>query len=298
MPVRPVDRSVFDRDVTMVDPIDLLLGGDAMNESITLTRLGNKVGLVGRIGDDTFGKMLLDLVGQEGVDASNIKVVKGSRTSACAMLINQNGDRNFASHRGANSELCLNDIDLSLLKKTKLINFGSLLAMKSLDGAGTEAILKEAKANGVITSADMMADTYKLGFVGIKGTLSLLDYFIPSYGEASDLTKEKDLDKIADVLLNLDVKNVIIKLGPKGCFVKNAKENFTLETFDGPVVDTTGAGDNFVAGFLTGVLKGWDLKQCATFANAVGTITVAQVGPTGAVKNMEQVLDFIKINKK
>ena len=294
MPVRPVDRAIFDVDLTMVEPIDLMLGGDAMNEAITLTKLGSKVGLIGKIGNDAFGKSLLQMAEDEGVDTQNICIDDSSKTSACVMLINKNGDRNFASHRGANSNLCLKDIDLSILKQTKVVNIGSLFALKSLDGWGTEAILKEAKANDVITCADMMCDTYNVGFEGIKETLSQLDYFIPSYDEAESLTGETEPEKIADKLLAIGVKNVIIKMGTEGCYAKNEQESFFTKSYKVEAIDTTGAGDNFVAGFLHGIVQQWDLKRCITFSNAVGAITVQKIGPTGAVQTMNQVLNFIK----
>lgn len=298
LPVRPIDKGVFDRDVTMVDAIDIMPGGDAMNEAITLSKLGNKVGLVGKIGEDIFGQMLLEMTSQAGVDTRYICRDKYAKTSVCVMLINQNGNRNFASHRGANCEFCLEDIDLSILKKTKIVNIGSIFALKKLDGEGIEAILQEARNNGVITCADMMCDTYGKGFDGIKRALSKLDYFIPSYEEAAALTGETLVEKIAEKLLDVGVKNVIIKLGAKGCFVCNDKKSFYEAPYEVEVIDTTGAGDNFVAGFLTGLNMHWELEKCIEFANATGSITVQKVGSNGAIHSMEQVLELMKNTKK
>lgn len=298
MPVRPVDKGIFHRDVTMVDAIDIMPGGDAMNEAITLSRLGNRVGLVGKIGEDIFGQMLLEMTSEAGVDTRYISKDKQARTSVCVMLINRDGSRNFASHRGANCEFCLEDIDLSILKKTKIVNIGSIFALKKLDGEGVETILQEARKNGVITCADMMCDTYGKGFEGIKGALANLDYFIPSYDEAAALTGETAVGKIAGKLLDAGVKNVIIKLGAKGCFVCNETQSFYEAPYEAEVIDTTGAGDNFVAGFLTGLKLDWELKRCIELGNATGSITVQKVGSNGAIHSMDQVLEFMKNTKK
>lgn len=298
MPVRPVDKGVFDRDVTMVDAIDIMPGGDAMNEAITLSRLGNRVGLVGKIGEDIFGQMLLEMTSRAGVDTKYICKDKNASTSVCVMLVNQDGSRNFASHRGANCEFSLEDIDLSILKQTKIVNIGSIYALKKLDGEGVETILLEARKNGVITCADMMCDTYGKGFDTIKGALGKLDYFIPSYDEAAAVTGETRVEKIAEKLLDIGIKNVIIKLGAKGCFVSNDKQSFYEAPYEAEVVDTTGAGDNFVAGFLTGLNMNWELSRCIELANAVGSLAVGKVGSNGAVHSMDQVMEFMKNTRK
>ena len=293
LPVKPVDKSVFDVDVTLVDEIDILPGGDAMNESITLARLGNRVGLAGMVGRDSFGEIVLNVAREAGVDVSGVRAGGGAKTSVCIMLINENGDRNFASYRGANSVYSLEDFDPSILKKTRIINIGSLFALKALDGKGTAALFREARANGVITSADMKYDTYGLGFEGIKETLAYTDCFLPSYDEAAYLTKEKDPAKMADVLLGAGVKTVVIKLADKGCYIATPQEGYMIEPFKTKAVDTTGAGDNFVAGFLTGLVKGWSLRECGVFANAVGSLSVRYVGPSNGVRSMEQVLSYM-----
>lgn len=293
LPVKPVDKRVFDVDVTLVGEIELMPGGDAMNEAITLARLGNRVGLVGMVGRDSFGEMILNVANDAGVDITNVKKSTEAKTSVAIMLINENGDRNFASYRGTNSIFSIEDIDLSILKKTKIVNIGSLFALKSFDGKGSAALLKEAKANNVITCADMKYDSYKLGFDGIKETLSYTDYFLPSYDEAAYLTNEKEPVKMAEILLGTGVGTVVIKLADKGCYIRTHKESYMLEPFKTKVIDTTGAGDNFVAGFLTGLSKGWSLRECGTFANATGSLSVQYIGPSNGVRSMDQVIDYM-----
>jgi sugar/nucleoside kinase (ribokinase family) len=289
----PVDKSVFDKDISLVNEVNAIPGGDATNEAIILSRLGNKVGLVGKIGADNFGKIVLQMLQADQVDVQNVKVDDNDKTSVCLVLINQNGDRNFASFRGANSRFSIDDIDLSILKRTKIVNIGSMFALKMLDGAGVETIFKEARANHVITTADMKYDSYQLGFDGIKNVLKHTDFFLPSYDEAAYLTKQTNPEKMADILLATGVKTVVIKLGGEGCLIKSRQESYRIEPYKTAAVDTTGAGDNFVAGFLTGLLKNWDLRKCGMFANAVGSLSVQKVGATTSVTSMEQVMDYM-----
>jgi len=291
--VKPVSSKVFDVDTTLVDQIDLTNGGDALNESIILSRLGNKVGLAGKVGCDAFGDMLVKTALKNNINVDNIKIDSNSRTGMCIVLVNENGDRNFVVQRGANATLSVNDIDLSIIKHAKIVNIGSVLSLKLLDKDGVVAIFKEARLNNVMTTADITHDSYKIGFSGIKEMLAYTDIAFPSYGDAAYLTNETEPEKIADVFLNAGVQTIVIKLGEKGCYIKSLKESYLIDSYKTEVLDTTGAGDNFVAGFLTGVLKGWDLKKCGIFANAVGALCVQKVGATASVQSLDQVLDYI-----
>ncbi len=292
--VKPADKGIFDRDVTLVEEISSIPGGDATNEAVVMARLGNKVGLMGKVGDDDFGRIILQSLHKDGVNAENIKIDKNARTSACAVLIKNDGSRNFATFRGANSVFSINDIDLSEISKARTVNIGSMFALKQLDGHGARTIFKRARESGVITAADMKADTYNIGFEGIKNVICHTDYFLPSYDEAAYLTGEKNPERMARALLNAGAGTVVIKLGKDGCYIKSASESHSLRPYDVEVEDTTGAGDNFVAGFLTGVIKGWGLEKCGRFANAVASISVQKTGATTAVKSMEQVEEFLK----
>jgi sugar/nucleoside kinase (ribokinase family) len=125
--------------------------------------------------------------------------------------------------------------------------------------------------------------------------LQYLDYFIPSLEEAEMISGKSEPEEIADVFLAAGVKTVVIKLGAKGCFIKNnSGEKFLVDSFKGiKAVDTTGAGDSFAAGFITGIIKGWNLKTCGTFANAVGAHCVMKVGATSGIKPLSEIQQFI-----
>lgn len=295
--VSPVDKGIFDIDTTKVEKIDLLPGGDAMNEAIILSRLGAKTGLMGKVGDDVFGQMVLGEARKSGVDVSNVKIDVSTRTTTSVVMIKENGDRNFVYCKGNNDVLSLEDIDLSVISQSKIISVGSVFELPMLDRCGIEIIFKTARESGVITAADVTHDVYGIGLEGIKGILKYADILIPSFVEAVYLTGEKEPEKAADILLGYGVKTVVIKLGALGCYIKTREEGQLIGAYDAKSVDTTGAGDNFIAGFLTGILKGWELKKCGMFANAVGSICVGELGATTAVKNIEQVVEFMENNK-
>lgn len=291
--IGPVDKGLFDRDVSLIDEVITIPGGDATNESVVLAKLGNRAGLVGMIGQDRFGDAIISALRENGVHTDYVIANHLARSSACAVLFQSDGSRNFATFRGANEAFELKYFPPDALNHTRILNVGSMFTMKSLDGAPMAKLLMEAQARNVITSADMKADTYHLGYQGIRCTMRHLDYFLPSYDEATYLTGETDVARMARVFLNDGVKCVAIKLGAEGCYINDGREEQIVPAFKAHAVDTTGAGDNFVAGFLHGVLRGWTVRECALFGNAVGAVSVGHIGATTGVTGVHQVCQML-----
>ena len=122
-----------------------------------------------------------------------------------------------------------------------------------------------------------------------------MDYLFPNFEEAKLLTGKETLDDIADSFLNCGVKTVVIKTGKRGCFIKRVDMKIEVPAVSGiTAIDTIGAGDNFASGFISALLEGKTLRECALFANATAAISVLSVGATTGVKNrklVEQLLD-------
>ena len=129
--------------------------------------------------------------------------------------------------------------------------------------------------------------------------MEYIDLFIPSIEEAIMLSGKEEPEEIADAFLAMGVKTVVIKLGKKGCFIKDSVgEKYFIPTYSKiKAVDTTGAGDSFVAGFLTGITKGMGLYESGRFANAVGTHCVMAAGASTGIKSYEEIVKFIENNE-
>ncbi len=294
IPIRPVSKAAFDVDVTLVDRMDITPGGDALNQAIILSRLGRKVLLSGKIGTDVFGGILSEQIRSGGVDMSAVVVDENVGTSTCAILISDDGSRRFLSCRHASERFSPDEIDLSMVLDARILSIGSLLAMPLLYGAAAAKILEAARKRGCVTAADTKHDSYRIGWAGIRECMPHMDYFLPSYDEAAFLSGESDPGEAAGFFLDAGARNVVIKLGAQGCYARSAGFARRIPGFATETVDTTGAGDNFVAGFLSAVLQGWDFEKCCRYANAVGAISVGKVGSTAGVENGEQVDLFIR----
>ena len=157
------------------------------------------------------------------------------------------------------------------------------------------AVVSAAKNAGLIVLADTKLPNFHfLNLTDIKNSLPLLDYITPNEDEARYYSGKEDPEDMADVFLNYGVKNVIIKLGSKGCLLKNEAGLIRLPAHPINAVDATGAGDNFVAGFMSELLRGKKPDEALAFANICGAICTSAVGAGTALKNREQVLGYLQ----
>jgi sugar/nucleoside kinase (ribokinase family) len=281
--------------LNLIEQIELHLGGCASNAAVDLQKLGVNTAIIGKVGNDGFGSFVTNEMKLNGVNVEGIKISDTSRTSASVVSVHLNGERSFLHHIGANAEFCKDDIDFLVIQNSKILFIAGALLMPGFDGESSAEILKKTKEAGIITVMDTAWDSTGKWMEKIKPCLPHLDYFIPSFEEAEMISGKSDPEEIADVFLKEGTKTAVIKLGSKGCFIKNQNgEKYSIGIFEGiKAVDTTGAGDAFASGFITGILNGWDLYSSGKFANAVGAHCVMSVGATSGIRSKDEILKFI-----
>jgi sugar/nucleoside kinase (ribokinase family) len=297
--VRPVERVDFGLDTQRVDLIELRNGGDSLNTAIGLSRLGCRVGFVGRIGTDHWGDFLASVIRHEGIDARGLKRTGEAGTCSVVVLINSSGERVFFYHGGANDLFCPEDVDPALVADADVVHVGGTYLLPRFDGAGAARLFAGARLQGKLTSMDVTWDTEGRWLPTIEPCLPHLSFFLPSVREAREITGREKAEEMAEFLQARGVETVVIKLGARGCYVKPAgAEGFFSPAFPTQAVDTTGAGDAFVAGFLAGVLRGLDLAACARLASAVAALNIRKVGATAGMPSMEEALSFMKTEER
>ena len=286
----------FDADAVMADSIVVQPGGDAYNNSVDFSRLGCRVAYVGRAGLDSIGEFLLNQAQAEGI---NTEYVVRTQTphSKVVLLINHCRERAFFYYAGTSAELKLTDIDLQLLKRCRLLVIGGTFHLPEFDGAGAAQLLQEAKKQGVITAMDVTKDFTGRWNETIKCCYPYLDYFLPSIEQAEMITGTKDEKQIADFFLSRGVRNVAVKLGKRGSYFKNRNNAFYTGTYTVPVKDSTGAGDAFVAGFLTGVLKNLSPEEAVRLGTACSAQVIQEVGANTGMKSLQEIQSFISRNE-
>ena len=277
----PLNQEVFHRETTFVDHMRFTTGGDALNEGIVLSRLGKKVGLMGQVGKDFFGRYIIQRCEENSMDHSRIAKRADIATRTNVVLIREDGQRHFIKTMPAISQgFRKEDIDFEWLKEARAVSLASIFSSKLKDAEIIYEIAKQAKESGAITFADTVPFEQEAPLKYLEKALPHIDYLLPNLEEAGMLTGRNRPEEMADVLLAAGVKNVAIKMGGTGCFLKNAEGAFHIPGLSVKVVDTTGAGDHFVAGFIAAVLDGKDFGACGEYANALAARSTEFVGAT------------------
>lgn len=295
--IRPVGEITFANNCDLVEETAIKPGGDAMNNSINLAKLGNQVACIGRIGNDILGEYLYRTAERQGVDMSHSVRSENTPHAKSTILINADGNRKFFYYPGSNVEFTIEDVDISLLEQCKILQIGGTFHFPNFDGdKGAVTLLKKARERDVVTSMDVNTDFTGRWNEVICGCYPYLDYFMPSLEQAQLITGTDNVEEMAAFFLQRGVKNVIIKLGALGCYFENAEKAFYCGCYDVPTAETTGAGDAFVAGFLTGTLKGMSVEERITFATACSAFVVQKVGATAGMEDFDTVMRFIREN--
>jgi sugar/nucleoside kinase (ribokinase family) len=292
---KPVDVIPERGKLGLIDRIELHTGGCAVSSAIDMAKIGLDVAIIGKIGNDGFGKFMSAALKEEKVDVTGLVIGENSSTSSSVVLCDSGGERTFLHCLGANAEFVESDVDFDIIKNSKIVFIAGTMLMPAFDGEPCARVLKKAQEMGKTTVLDTAWDSKGRWMKVLEPCMKYIDLFIPSYEEAVQLSGKEDTEEIADVFLSMGVKTSVIKLGKDGCFIKcQTGEKHLIPTYsDIKPVDTTGAGDSFVAGFMTGMTKGWSLYECGKFANAVGTHCVMAVGASTGIKSLDEIREFM-----
>ena len=272
----------------------LHVGGEAVNEAMAAAKLGLKTGILCSLGEDEAGEMVVRALRRCGVDTSRILRAKDHPTPVTTMFVRADGTRKSVTN-GAHRYNFHPERDAARFADARALILGSLFRAPFDDPEIVLAVLRAARAAGQIVFADTKLPNFRfLTLDDLRGALPLIDYLTPNEDEARYYSGKEDPDAMADVFLGYGVKNVVIKLGGKGCFFKNAEESILLPACDVLTVDATGAGDNFIAGFASELLRGASHAEALRFANACGAICTTAVGAAAALRDREQVLRLLE----
>lgn len=283
-----------------VNSITIHNGGNAMTASINLRKMGVETKIIGKVGNDAFGDYLNNCLTQSGVDTSGLKRDNMFQTSASVLLVDTTGERSFFHTTGANAEFNITDIDFDVINECELVFVTGTYLLSKFDGDETAEFLKKCKELGKITFLDVCWDASGRWGKLLNKAMPYIDFFMPSVDEAKCIANKETPDDIADVFIANGVKNVVIKMGSKGSFLKTyEQEKGKMFPIIGEVevVDTTGAGDSFCSGFLAAFSRGKTLEECMEFGSATGSLCVTQKGATTGIRSFEETMKFLGENK-
>ena len=270
----------------LVDEADLLIGGSGAIVACGAARLGLRTAIAGVVGDDLFGRFMLDALKERGVDTAGVVVDPAQRTGLTVVLSKPGGDRAMLTHTGAIASLTADAVDVCTARH---LHVASLFLQTALE-PGLPDLLRAARAAGSTTSIDPNWDPAERWDGGLGELLPLTDLFLPN-GEEAMRIADRDDPRDAARALAAEGPLVAVKLGADGALAARGGELVTVAAPAGiEPLDTTGAGDSFDAGVLSGLLQGFTVERMLELGCACGALSTRAAGGTAAQPTLEEAL--------
>lgn len=280
----PIERYPVPRLETQVttEKVSFLAGGGAVNTASALGRMGLAAAVFSKVGRDLMGTFLIQELEKCGVETTGVRQSAKDATPFTFVGIHAKGDRTFIHTPGANKTLSIEDFDLKRLLDTDFLLYQDLWALPRLDAFSGVELLSMARKAGVVTLLD---ECWGFGpnRVVFESMVPHCDYVLPSLDDMQAIYPGATPEDIAARLLDLGAGTVALKKGADGAMLAYGKERECLPAFSANVVDTTGAGDCWNAGFIAGLAQGEDSLTAARIANACAAFGIEAVGGASGV---------------
>ena len=282
---RGVEGDPLGMGKTRAQSITLNLGGDAVNESFVLSSMGRRAALVCAVGDDLAGRFVANEAARRGLETSGVTVVSGLVTPVANMFVKLDGSRSSVTSAASLLPGYTPDpeyVRSCVEKGARIVSFASLFRAPLDRPEVVCSLVQAAHESGAIVCADTKIPTFRsMSLSDIAAVLPMIDYIFPNDTEAAFLTGiDGSYEEMAEALLEQGIRHVVIKEGSKGCFGSGKEGMFSIPARNVPVVDTTGAGDNFVAGFMEGLLRGADFRECCEAGLEAAALSIQHLGAT------------------
>ena len=280
----------FGQQERLVEEGTLTVGGSGAIMACAAARLGLRVGFVGVVGEDPFGGFIREELTSRRVDTRGL-LVDPHRPTGITVVLSRGEDRALLTAPGTVGDLRASLVDPEILRSARHIHISSFFLQRLLR-ADLPALFDQVHAAGITTSIDPNWDPEERWDGGLLGLLSATDLFLPNSAEARAITGIDDIDVAAGSLAERG-GTVAIKFGDGGGMVVRGEEAVRVPGIQVEVVDTTGAGDTFDAGYLAGQLAGWPMQRCMALANVCGGLSTRAAGGVAAQPSMEEAMSRI-----
>jgi len=287
---RPVTRIPDRGNVDFIEEIRLTVAGTAGGTVVDTAKLGLKSLAVGAVGDDEKADWVLLTLEKHGIDVSAMQRIKGVPTSATILNVRPNGDRPALHVRGASDHFDVPPEMYDRVFDAPIIHLGGTGLLKKLDGPASVTLLKEAKRRGRTVTFDLIAASAET--IGIVAPLlPYIDYFMPSIEEAKDMSGQATAEDCAKFYLDKGARCCVFTLGGDGAYYAHQDgTRLTSRAYEIKVVDTTGCGDAFDAGFITALHHKMDVETSLRFAQASAGLVATGLGSDAGIVSFPDTL--------
>lgn len=271
-------------------------GGCAANTAIALTKLGTSVSVSGKVGKDFFGDAVARELLASGVRTDAVRRSSSHNTAKTVILPVSGEDRRYIHTIGANADFMVDDIDLALAEQAQVFALGGYFVLPKLESPRLIELLAGLKARGVRTVLDVVvpASAHHPTLDDLRPILPHIDVFMPNSVEAEALLGETDPRKQARLFLQAGCATAIITRGRDGALLMNEREILAAPPVPVDVVDVSGAGDAFAAGFIVGLLERWTAEDALRFASVIGASACTKLGCTGGIFTRKEAEMYVQ----
>ena len=283
------------------------VAGAEFNVAVGLTRLGHKVGYLSKVGNDPFGRQIVNCMNKNGIDTSLTKIDPDNRTGFMLKSKTSQGDPDIYYYRKGSAASTLSPEDLTGLDITAwdaLHLTGILPAVSEMARAAVFELIRAAKAAGIPVFFDpnlrpQLWPSQEMMVKTINELASMADYVLPGENEGKTLCGSADPETIGNFYLSLGSGAVIVKTGASGADTYTKTGSFHTDAYPpDQIVDTVGAGDGFAAGVISGVMEGLSMEEAVQRGSAIGTIQIMHVSDNEGLPTREELNRFMNTHRQ
>lgn len=289
----PVDHLPAPGELILTRRMDLTIGGCASNVAVDLVRLGMKAALVGKVGDDVFGRHINDALTAAGVDCRHLGVAEQCDTAGTLIINCRGHDRRFIHSIGANGRFTGQEVTDAMIASARILYLGGYLLCDSMAAGDIARAFRTAREGGVPTLLDVVIPGPGDYRARLEAVLPWTDYFFPNDDEARTITGLSDPRAQAEAFVAAGARTVIITCGSRGALVATRDGLWRAGTHSVEFVDGTGSGDAFAAGWIYGLRQGADPLGCLQYGSASGAQCVTAMGATTGVFSARELEAFV-----
>jgi sugar/nucleoside kinase (ribokinase family) len=291
---RPVTDIPPGQHVSFLDEIRVTAAGTAAGTSVDLAKLGAEVTAMGAIGDDELADFLVFLMSRHGVDTSRLARKQAAQTSSTILPIRPNGERPALHVPGASPLLAIDDIDLDAVAAADVLHIGAPDVLEEFTRESLLRVLEVAKANDVVVTVDLLYAGQPATLELLRPLLPLIDYFMPNAEQLCALTDVDDVLAALAKARSVGSTTLVVKMGAEGSMLGADGPPIQIPALPVQVVDTTGCGDAYTAGFIMGLARGWSPRAAAWLGTATGGLVATGLGSDAGIIDFPATMRFLK----
>jgi sugar/nucleoside kinase (ribokinase family) len=259
------------------------------------------VDAIGALGNDELGNFIVTTMQRYGIRTGGLVRKEGVQTSATMLPIRPNGERPALHVIGASGQLCAEDVDLEIIGRAGFLHIGGTPLMEKFDGAPMSGVFSFARQRNITTTYDVLAIPHPRLRERVEACLPHVDYFMPGLEEALMMSGLRDRKDAIRHFLDRGAGHTVFKMGGQGSSIgwleNGVVKEIRIPTYRVPVVDSTGCGDAYCAGFIVALSMGWDLEQAGRLGSAAGALVIQGLGSDAGIVDLERTIDFMNTAK-